>query len=100
MARLLIWSVRALPVQVPTPSLEPSLTQELKPQAGLPRLRLLTSQSLLSLVYITQARQSCFVLLRHWVVLALSLALADRKSTMAARIAMIAMTTSSSIKVI
>ena len=58
-----------------------------------------TSFSLLSFGYMYQASWSCLRLLRHRVVPALALALASAGSNIPARIAMIAMTTSSSISV-
>src|SRR5580765_407420 len=58
-----------------------------------------TSRSLLSVVYMTHARESCFWLLRQAAPVALSFALDNAGSNIAARIAMIAITTRSSIKV-
>src|SRR5678809_485170 len=55
--------------------------------------------SLLSCVYIANARPICLLLLTHAMPLALSLALDSAGSSIAARIAMIAITTSSSIRV-
>src|SRR5664279_57562 len=57
------------------------------------------SLSLLSSGYILQASMICFSLLRHMIPSALVLALASAGSRRAARIAMMAMTTSSSISV-
>src|ERR1035437_6003796 len=59
----------------------------------------MTSQSLLSPVYINQHVESCFILLRQPIACALPLALDNAGSNSAARMAMIAMTTSNSIKV-
>src|SRR6266481_10081301 len=61
--------------------------------------RKLTSFSWLSVVYITQARASCFWLLRQEAPVALSLARDKAGSNIAAKMAMIAMTTSNSISV-
>src|SRR5690242_16999582 len=58
-----------------------------------------TSTSLLSTVYMCQHNPSCFRLLRHCVVCALLLARESAGSSSPARIAMIAITTSNSIKV-
>src|SRR5512143_118455 len=55
--------------------------------------------SLLSPAYIVAATPICFMLLWHCAALALSLALAKAGRSSAARIAMMAMTTSNSIKV-
>ena len=59
----------------------------------------MTSRSLLSPVYMNQHIESCFMLLRQPIVCALPLALDNAGSNSAARMAMIAMTTSNSIKV-
>src|SRR6266403_5931061 len=61
--------------------------------------RKLTSFSWLSVVYITQARASCFWLLRQEAPVALSLARDKAGSNIAAKMAMIAMTTNNSISV-
>src|SRR5690606_20694219 len=58
-----------------------------------------TMLSSLSWAYITQASWSCLRLLRHFVAPALALALLKAGNNIPARIAMIAMTTNSSIKV-
>ena len=55
--------------------------------------------SSLSLEYINAATSNCFSLLMHAAPVALSLALLSAGSSMAARIAMMAMTTSNSIRV-
>jgi hypothetical protein len=57
------------------------------------------NRSLLSPAYIDQARMSCRELLTQLMALALSLALDKAGKSIAAKIAMIAMTTSSSIRV-
>ncbi len=57
------------------------------------------SQSLLSPAYMTQQTLSCLMLLRHFIVMALALALESAGSSIAAKMAMMAITTSSSIKV-
>src|ERR1051325_5527053 len=57
------------------------------------------TRSLLSSVYMCQHSCNCFMLLRHWVVLALALAFASAGNNIAARIAMMAMTTNNSINV-
>src|ERR1700677_4678045 len=62
-------------------------------------LYMLTSLSLLSLTYMVNANPSCFWLLRQLASVAFNLALAKTGSRIAARIAMIAITTNSSIKV-
>src|SRR5665213_1844080 len=54
---------------------------------------------LLSCAYMIQPRPSCFILLIHWMPCAFCLALDKAGSSIAARIAMMAMTTSNSIKV-
>jgi hypothetical protein len=59
----------------------------------------LSSNSLSSSAYIIQPRASCFSLLRHAPCVARCFALANAGSNMAARMAMIAMTTRSSISV-
>src|SRR5947207_7886211 len=56
-------------------------------------------RSLLSTLYMTQHTVSCFMLLRHLMVCAFALARASAGSNMAASIAMMAITTSSSIRV-
>src|SRR5260370_9057588 len=60
---------------------------------------MLMSKSELSSEYITQEIANCFWLLRQVVIVALSLARLKAGSSIAARIAMMAMTTSSSIRV-
>src|SRR5438045_1513734 len=65
----------------------------------LPRARFGTSRPPLSEAYITQQRLSCLWLLMQLVVSARSLALPSAGSNIAARMAMMAMTTNSSIKV-
>jgi hypothetical protein len=67
--------------------------------APLPKIQLGTSFSLLSFAYRHQQRLSCFALLTQRMLVALALALVNAGSSMAAKIAMIAITTSSSIKV-
>jgi hypothetical protein len=52
-----------------------------------------------SSAYIVSESPSCFMLFVHWMRLAASLALARAGSNMPARIAMMAMTTSSSMRV-
>src|ERR1041385_5312132 len=61
--------------------------------------RKFTSFSWLSVVYINQARASCFWLLRQEAPVALSLARERAGSNIAANIAMIAITTNNSISV-
>src|SRR6267154_5223669 len=61
--------------------------------------RKLTSFSWLSVVYITQARASCFWLLRQEAPVALSFARDKAGSNIAANMAMMAMTTNNSISV-
>src|SRR4051812_4650792 len=56
-------------------------------------------RSLLSLAYMCQARDNCLLLFMHWIPWAFILALLNAGKSIAARIAMIAITTSSSIKV-
>ena len=56
-------------------------------------------KSPLSLAYMIKPKPICLLLLRHLVVKAFVLALASAGSTIAARMAMIAMTTNSSIRV-
>ena len=56
-------------------------------------------KSLLSLAYISKARPACFMLLVQVIRIALSLAVASAGRSNAASMAMIAMTTSNSIKV-
>jgi hypothetical protein len=58
-----------------------------------------TSQSLLSPAYMTQQTLSCRMLLMHFMVIALALAWERAGRSIAARMAIIAMTTSNSIKV-
>src|SRR5713101_2872897 len=58
-----------------------------------------TSRPPLSEAYIAQQRQSCLWLLRQFVVFARSLALLSAGNNIAARMAMMAITTSNSIKV-
>ena len=53
----------------------------------------------MSPAYITQMMDSCLRLLTHWIDSALALALASAGNNKLARIAMIAMTTSNSIRV-
>src|SRR5262245_61887479 len=78
----------------PLPTLDlPSIQERLSPN------QLGTSLSLLSPAYMYHASASCFRLLTHRVVPALVLALASAGSNIPARMAMIAMTTSSSINV-
>src|SRR4051812_1952693 len=68
-------------------------------QAQKPTLLLSGSWSLLSLAYIRRARLICFSLFRHWIRLAFSLARARAGKSMEARIAMMAITTRSSMRV-
>src|SRR5882672_1793869 len=56
-------------------------------------------KSLLSPGYIAQPSVSCFRLLTHWIWRALSLARLSAGSSMAARMAMMAITTSNSMRV-
>src|SRR2546423_15662184 len=58
-----------------------------------------TTQSLLSPAYITQHKSSCLMLLRHLILCAFALARPNAGRSIAAKIAMIAITTKSSIKV-
>src|ERR1035438_5950430 len=58
-----------------------------------------TSRSLLSPEYMVQPRSNCFMLLTHLMACARPLALAKAGSNIAARMAMMAMTTNSSISV-
>src|SRR5215467_1570630 len=62
-------------------------------------LRHVNNKSLLSSAHILQAMVSCFVLLRQEIPCDLVLALPSTGKSIAAKIAMIAITTSSSIKV-
>src|SRR5215831_16289940 len=57
------------------------------------------SQSLLSVAYIIQKLANCFSLLVHWMRLAANFALAKAGKSIAARMAMMAMTTRSSMSV-
>src|SRR5258708_3796372 len=59
----------------------------------------LMRRSLLSLAYMYQHNPSCFILLTQCILAALAFALDKAGSSIAARIAMMAMTTSSSMSV-
>src|SRR5690349_19263940 len=61
--------------------------------------KLFTTRSLLSVAYMTQAMVSCLPLLRQLMPWAFCLARPSAGSSMAARMAMMAMTTSNSISV-
>src|ERR1035441_4285020 len=66
---------------------------------GLKSIQFRTIESSLSPAYMCQHNCNCLKLLKHWILLAFSLARASAGNSKAARMAIMAMTTSSSIRV-
>src|SRR5689334_6093993 len=90
-AVLLVWTFSGLRAASPTIHEQGA--------ASVPTLQFRTRLWLLSSMYIVQQSVSCFRLLRQEVVFAFSLALASAGNNKLAKIAIIAITTNSSIRV-